>query len=165
VLDISLAPLALETQTFNAGDTVRISVSFQYRVGLDTELRLMAAPFYSNLFGNHVVDSCLGQSDIFLEASPEEAEKTAAVDMLLVPKASGGIENGTYGLVVWIRPQNSQAGPWSLPGPLARAEQDSVMVVTGNSIGGSSTLSAMMPALMMVMMLGMVGPMISGGEE
>jgi hypothetical protein len=53
-----------------------------------------------------------------------------------------------------------------LPSPLARAEQDNVLVVSGNSSGGiTDTISSMMPMLMLVMMLGMIGPMLSGGSE
>ena len=84
----------------------------------------------------------------------------------LTPSSLGGIENGTYGLVVWLRSGNSTADPWTLPSPLARAEQDNVLVVSGNSSGGITDIfSSMMPMLMLVMMLGMVGPMLSGGEE
>ena len=109
VLDITLAPLALETKTFNAGDTVRVTVSFQYKVGVNTTLKLQASPYYTNFLGKHLVESCKGQTDILLEATSTEVEKTADVDMLLVAKSLGGIENGTYGLVVWLRPQDSTA--------------------------------------------------------
>jgi len=149
-----------------AGDTVRVTVSFQYRVGVDTSLTLRAAPYYSNLFGKHLVSACMGQTDLLLEPSSEAMEKTAAVDITLTPSSLGGIENGTYGLVVWLRSGNSTADPWTLPSPLARAEQDNVMVISGNSSGGiTDTLSSMMPMLMLVMMLGMIGPMLSGGSE
>ena len=166
MLDIALAPLALQTGNFNAGDTVRVTVSFQYKVGVNTSLTLLAAPYYSNLFGKHLVRACIGQSDLELESSSEVIEKEAAVDMTLIPSASGGIENGTYGLVVWLQQGNSTSDPWTLPGPLARAEQENVLVVSGNSSGGiTDTLSSMMPMIMMVMMLGMIGPMLSGDSE
>ena len=166
MLEVNLAPLALTTGNFMAGDTVRVTVSFQYRVGVDTSLTLRAAPYYSNLFGKHLVSACMGQTDLLLEPSSEAMEKTAAVDITLTPSSLGGIENGTYGLVVWLRSGNSTADPWTLPSPLARAEQDNVMVISGNSSGGiTDTLSSMMPMLMLVMMLGMIGPMLSGGSE
>jgi hypothetical protein len=167
VLDIALAPLALQTANFNAGDTVRITVSFQYKVGVDTSLTLLAAPYYTNIFGRHLVEQCQGQADLLLEASFSEIEKTAAVDMSLVPKSMGGIENGTYGLVVWLRVGELTRDPWALPGPLALVEQDNVLIVTGNSTGGfTDTFSSIMPMLMMVMMMGMVTPMLQGmGEE
>jgi len=168
MLELALSPLALDTTTFQAGDTVRVTVSFRYKVGVDTSLKLLAAPYYTNLFGKNLVEQCQGQADLFLEARSTEYEKTAAVDMVLVPKSLGGIDNGTYGLAVWLRPENSSAGPWTLPGPIARAEQDDVLVVSGNSSGGfMDSISSMMPMLMLVMMLGMVMPLLQGlgGEE
>jgi len=166
VLEVSLEPLALETTTFQAGDTVRVTVSFRYRVGVDTRLNLLAAPYYANLFGKNIVEQCRGQTELFLEASPEESEQTAAVDMTLVPQSLGGIDNGAYGLVVWLRADGSTAGPWTLPGPIARAEQDNVLVVSGNSSGGmTDTFSSMMPMLLVMMLLGMVGPLLSEGSE
>jgi hypothetical protein len=165
MLDITLSPLAVESKTFNAGETVRVTVSFSYKVGLDTGLNLLAAPYYTNLFGKHLVGSCAGQSPIMLEASVDPVEKTAAVDMILVPQSLGGIENGTYGLVIWLRPENSSADPWDLPSPLARSEQDSVLIVSGNSSGGTDIFGSMMPVLMIAMMFGMITPMLSEGGE
>ena len=166
VLDITLAPLALETKTFNAGDMVKITVSFHYKVGVNTTLKLQVSPYYTNLWGRNLVESCKGQSDILLEATSTEVIKTVDVNMLLVAKSLGGIENGTYGLVVWLRPQDSTNDPWGLPGPIASVEQENVLIVSGNSSGGfTDILSSMMPMLMMVMMMGMMGPMLSGGSE
>jgi hypothetical protein len=166
VLDITLAPLALETKIFNSGEKVRVTVSFHYKVGVNTTLKLQASPYYTNIWGKNLVDSCKGQTDILLEATSTEVIKTADVDMLLVAKSLGGIENGTYGLVVWLRPQDSTDNPWVLPGPIAAVEQENVLIVSGNSSGGfTDTLSSMMPMLMMVMMMGMMGPMLSGGSE
>jgi hypothetical protein len=64
------------------------------------------------------------------------------------------LDNGTYGLRVWVEGTN------------AVAEQDNVIIVTGNTSGGDM-FTAMMPMLMMLMMLGMVMPMVQGmgGEE
>ncbi len=166
MLELALAPLALETKTFQSGETIRVTVSFQYKVGVDTNLTLRAAPYYSNLFGKHLVSACTGQADLLLEPSSEATERIAAVDMALTPSSLGGIESGTYGLVVWLRSGDSTADPWTLPGPIARSEQDNVLVVAGNSSGGfMDSLSSMMPMLMMVMMLGMVGPMLSGESD
>jgi hypothetical protein len=67
------------------------------------------------------------------------------VDFILVSKSLGGIDNGTYGLRVWIEGTN------------AVAEQDNVLIVSGNSSGGDM-FSSMIPILMMVMMLGMIMP-------
>jgi hypothetical protein len=168
MLELALAPLALETTTFQAGDTVRVTVSFRYKVGMDTNLKLLACPYYTNLFGKNLVEQCQGQTDLFLEANSSEADKTAEVDMALTPSSLGGIENGTYGLVVWLRTEDSSADPWTLPGPLARTEQDNVLLVAGNSSGGfMDNISSMMPMIMMVMMVGMMAPMMQGmgGED
>ncbi len=156
VLDIVLAPMALAPKTFNVGDTVRVSVSFKYAVGVNTTVRMFAGPYYTNIFGKHMVDPCVGRADISLAAMSTPTPQTADVDFLLIPKANGGIDNGTYGLRVWIEGTN------------AVAEQDNIIIVTGNPNGGGGLdmLSSMMPMLMMVMMLGMVMPMMQGmGEE
>ena len=159
VLDIALAPLALEQKTFNVGDTVRVTASFKYTVGVNKTVRLLAGPYYTNIFGKHLVDQCVGDADVALVPASTPTAQTATVDFTLVPKASGGIENGTYGLRVWIEDTN------------AIVEQDNVIIVSGNPTGGGGLdiLSSMMPMLMMLMMLGMVMPMVQqmgeGAEE
>jgi hypothetical protein len=152
VLDIVLAPMALASKTFNVGDTIRVSVSFKYAVGVNTTVRLLAGPYYTNIFGKHVVDSCVGRVDISLVAVSTPTPQTADVDFLLVPKANGGIDNGTYGLRVWIEGTN------------AVAEQDNVIIVSGNPTGGLD-ISGILPMVMMLMMLGMVMPMVQGMGE
>jgi len=150
-LDIVLAPLALEPKTFNVGDKVRVTVSLRYVVGVNTTVKIYAGPYYTNIFGKHMVTPCVGQADVSLTAASVPTSQTASVDFILVPKANGGIENGTYGLRVWIEGTN------------AVAEQDSVLIVTGNPSGGGDVFTAMMPMLMMLMMMGMVMPMVSEG--
>ena len=157
MLDIVLRPMALTAKEFNAGDTVRVTVSFSYTVGINTNMRLLAGPYYTNIFGKHLVDSCVGQADVSLPAASMPTSQTADIDFTLVPKSLGGIDNGTYGLRVWVEGSN------------ALAEQDSVIIVSGNTSGGGDMFSSMMPMLMMVMMLGMIMPMTqqmgTGGEE
>ncbi len=157
VLDIVLAPMALTSKTFNVGETVRVTVSFNYAVGVNTTVRLLAGPYYTNIFGKHLVDACVGRADVALPAVSTPTPQSADVDFMLVPKSLGGIDNGTYGLRVWVEGTN------------AVAEQDSVIIVSGNTSGGGDMFSSMMPMLMMVMMLGMVMPMTqqmgTGGEE
>jgi len=126
VLDIILAPMALEQKTFNVGDTVRVTVSFKYTVGVNKTVRLLAGPYYTNLFGKYLIDQCVGDADVALVPASTPAAQTATVDFILIPKATGGIENGTYGLRVWIEDTN------------ALAEQDNVVIVTGNP--GSSDM-------------------------
>ncbi len=153
VLDIAFAPMALAPTNFNAGDAVRVTVSFKYVVGVNKTVMLLAGPYSTNLFGKHVVNACVGQAEVSLPASSTPAEGTGSVDFLLVPKSSGGIEDGTYGLRVWIEDTD------------AVAEQDNVIIVTGNSSGGDM-LSGMMPMLMMLLMMGMIMPMTQQmGEE
>ena len=148
MLDMVLAPMALSVKEFNAGDTVRVTVSFSYTVGINTTVRLLAGPYYTNIFGKHLVDSCVGRADISLAAASTPTQQSADVDFTLIPKALGGIDNGTYGLRVWVEGTN------------AVAEQDSVIIVSGNtSSSGGDMFSSMMPMLMMVMMLGMIMPM------
>ncbi len=151
VLDIVLAPLALAPETFNVGETVRVTVSFKYTVGVNTTVKMFAGPSYSNIFGKHLVDSCVGQADVSLPAATTPSPQTATVDFILVPKSQGGIENGTYGLRVWVE------------GTSAVAEQDNVIIVAGNAAGGD-IFTEVMPMLMIVMMMGMVMPMITGEE-
>jgi len=153
VLDIVLAPLALEPKTFNVGDKVRVSVSFKYVVGVNTTVKLYAGPYYTNIFGKHMVTSCVGEADVSLIAASTPTEQTATVDCILIPKANGGIDNGTYGLRVWIE------------GTKAVAEQDNIIIVSGNPGGVTDMFSAMMPMLMMLMMIGMLMPMIQGMSE
>ena len=148
MLDIVLSPMALTAKEFNAGDTVRVTVSFSYTVGNNTSVRLLAGPYYTNIFGKHLVDSCVGQADVSLPSASTPTSLSADIDFMLVPKSLGGIDNGTYGLRVWVEGSN------------ALAEQDSVIIVSGNtSSGGGDIFSSMMPMLMMVMMLGMIMPM------
>lgn len=155
-LEIIFQPMALEQQTFPVGSTIRVTVSFQYVVGVNTTVQLMAGPYYTNLFGKHLVSQCMGKTDVQLTAASTPADKTATVDFTLVPKANGGIDNGTYGLRVWVE------------GTQALADEDNMLVVTGNPGGSTDMFSSMMPMLMMLMMLGMVMPMMqsaSGGSE
>ena len=151
-LDIVLAPMALEQKTFNVGDTVRVTVSFKYTVGMNKTIKLLAGPYYTNLFGKHLIDQCVGDADISLVPASTPAAQTDTVDFILIPKSTGGIENGTYGLRVWIEDTN------------AIAEQDDVIVVTGNP-GSTDMFSSMMPMIMMLMMMGMVMPMVQQKDE
>jgi hypothetical protein len=146
VLDLTLAPMALATKEFNAGDKVRVTVSFKYVVGINTSVKLFAGPYYNNVLGKHLVDPCVGRADVTLTAASTPTGGTATVDFVLIPKSLGGIDNGTYGLRVWVEGTN------------AVAEQDNVIVVSGNSSGGDM-FTSMMPMLMMVMMMGMIMPM------
>jgi len=153
-LDIVLAPLALTQKQFTVGDKIRVTASFSYTVGVDTSVTFKAGPYYTNILGKHVVDSCVGSSIVSLPAAATPTTKTITVDFTLVPKAQGGIEDGTYGLRVWVE------------GTDAVAEQDSIIVVSGNPATGISgimdTIMAMMPMMFLFMMMGMIMPMMQG---
>ncbi len=159
VLEIVFAPLALAQKTFPVGSTIRVTATFKYVAGVNIPVRLKAVPYYTNVTGKHTVDSCAGSADVNLTVASTPTEKTATVDFPLVPLAQGGLEDGTYGLRLWI------------DGTTATADADNVLVVTGNPEPAPSiwsSLTAMMPMLMMVMMMGMVMPMMQGfggGEE
>lgn len=152
MLNIALAPLALEPKTFPVGSTIRVTVSFKYTVGATTTVKLKAGPYYTNNMPpfKHMVYSCVGSADVLLlTAALQPVDKTATVDFPLIPKAKGGIENGTYGLRVWIE------------GTDAVADADGVLIVTGNPV---DMLSTILP-LMIVVMMGMIVPMMEGVEE
>ncbi len=161
MLNIVLAPLALAAKTFPVGSAIRVTVSFAYTTGAATKLTLRAGPYYTNTIPpfKHLVDACVGSSEIILPVAMVPTAAQATVDFLLVPKSQNGIEDGTYGLRVWI------------DGTTATAAADNALVATGNPTaapGICDSLMAMMPMLMMVMMLGMVMPMMQGfggGEE
>lgn len=146
MLDIVFAPLSLTPVEFTVGETIRVGVTFSYTVGVNTYVKLCAGPYSINLFGKNMVDSCVGQADVALAASSTPAEVSASVDFMLIPKSLGGIDNGTYGLRVWIEDAN------------AEAFQDNVMIISGNSSSGDM-LSGMLPMLMMLLMMGMIMPM------
>ena len=157
MVDIVLAPLAMEPKTFSVGDKVRVTVAFKYTAGVSSTVKMYAGPYYTNLFGRHLVDPCVGEADVKLIAASTPTDQTATVDFVLIPKANGGIDNGTYGLRVWVEGTN------------ADTFQDDILIVSGNPAGAGDTLSAMMPMLMMLMMMGMVVPMTQqmgeGAEE
>ncbi len=154
--EIVLSPLALAPGTFNVGETIRVTVSFKYVVGVNATVKLRAGPYYANVFGKHLVDPCVGTAEVPLVVASSPAPQSASVDFTLLPAANGGIEDGVYGLRVWIEDTR------------AVAEQDDVITVTGNP-GKGDMFSAMMPILMVAMMMGAVMPMVQqmgeGAEE
>ncbi len=146
MLGIAFAPMSFTPVNFTVGETVRVEVAFTYVVGINTTVKLFAGPYSVNLFGKNMVDSCVGQADVQLPVSTEPAQGSASVDFMLIPKSQGGIDNGTYGLRVWIEDTD------------ADAFQDNLIIVSGNSSGGDM-LSSMLPMLMMLLMMGMIMPM------
>ena len=157
----------LSAQAFNAGDEVTVSIAFNYLAGASTTIYLYAAPYYYNLIGGKARgNGCTNFSEITLPQAETPAAKTASVTFPLTPKASGGIDNGSYGLAVWLQTAITDQDPWvaGSEGVLAHLEEDDILIVSGNSSGGGSldSLSSMLPMLMMLMMVGMMSPMTQG---
>jgi hypothetical protein len=130
--------MSLSPKTFTVGDTVRVTVSFKYVIGVNATVKLFAGPCYTNIFGKHMVNACIGQADVSLATTSTPTAGSTTIDFLLVPKAQSGVEDGTYGLRVWIEDTN------------AIAEQDNVVIVTGNP-SSSDMFSSIMPMVMMLM--------------
>ena len=99
-----------------------------------------------------MVGTCVGQIDLPLTATTTLMPQTADVDFMLIPKATGGIDNGTYGLRVWVEDTD------------AMSEQDNVIIVSGNASGGLD-LSGILPMVMMLLMMGMIMPMVQQTGE
>ena len=155
MLHLVFAPMALAQQGFPVESRIRVTVTFTYTAGVSTAITLMAGPYYTNILGNHIVDACVGSADVSLPAVTTPTEKTGTVDFTLVPKAQGGMDDGTYGLMVWVDGTNIEAS------------QDNVIVVSGNPAAAAPTdiFSSMLPMLMMFMMMAMIMPMMQGGQE
>ncbi len=165
MLNLAFAPLALAQQSFPVGSTIRVTVTFKYTAGVNTAITLKAGPYYmnDNPIGSispvslppyrHMVDVCVGSASISLPAASTSTDVTETVDFPLVAKAQGGIEDGTYGLRVWVDGTN------------AEGYEDNVIIVTGNPAAAPDMFSSMLPMLMMLMMMGMIMPMMQGGQE
>ncbi len=153
MLSIAFSPLSLEQKAFPVGSTVRVTVGFKYTAGASQAVELKAGPYYTNILGSHMVDVCVGSAELNLPPASSPTDETAMVDFPLVPQAQGGIEDGTYGLRVWIE------------GTSAEAFQDNLIIVSGNPGAAPDMLSSMLPMLMMFLMLGMVMPLMQGGGE
>ena len=161
MLRLAFAPMALAQHSFPVGSAIRVTVSFTYTAGVNAAISLKAGPYYYPTVAGlqvgpaTVVDACVGSHDINLPAASTATEVTETVDFALVPKAQGGMDDGTYGLRVWIDGTNVEAS------------QDDVLVVTGNPAAAASTdiFSSMLPMLMMFMMMAMIMPMMQGNQE
>jgi len=155
MLNLVFAPMALAQQSFPVESRIRVTVVFTYTAGVSTAITLMAGPYYTNILGSHVIDACVGSANVSLPAATTPTDKTASVDFTLVPKAQGGMDDGTYGLKVWVDGTNIEAS------------QDNVIVVSGNPAAAAPTdiFSSMLPMLMMFMMMAMIMPMMQGSQE
>jgi hypothetical protein len=164
-----LVPLNLAAQAYTIGDQLQVSVEFAYTVGEDVMVYLYAAPYYSDVLGaggKARGNGCTNYVAVELPQAVTPTSKTATVTFPLTPKASGGIDDGTYGLAVWLQTLVKDQDPWAAgaDGVLAQIEDDNLLIVSGNpSSGGlTDTLSSMLPMLMMLMMVGMMTPIMQG---
>jgi hypothetical protein len=130
-MEIILSPLQLSTTRFTVGDNVKVDLNFKYVSGEDGVIYIFASPYYKNILGKHLVDACMGSTTVNLDATQEPVQKTASVQFPITPKSEGGVEDGSYGLVVWIQDTTPGVKPWT-NNNLAMTDQDNVIVVTGN---------------------------------
>jgi len=145
IVNVSLSTLAAgKVVELTVGQTLRISVSFKYTVAQAITAVLQACPYQYKLGIRDRIEGSKGSAEVSLEATLTPKTKQATVDMPVVPKAQGGIDNGTYGLMVEVL------------GTDVEAHIDDCLVISGNPVG----ITDILPALMAVMMMGMVVPMM-----
>ncbi len=143
-MEITLSPLQLSTTKLVVGENARVSLNFEYVSGEDSVIHIFASPYYNNILGKHLVDACMGSTTINLDATQDPVQKTASVQFPITPKADGGVEDGSYGLVVWIQDTTPGVKPWTNDN-LAMTDQDNIIVVTGNL--GSDDISIGTPVV------------------
>lgn len=144
-LEIAFAPLALEPKEFTVGDTIRVTFTFKYTVGVDATITLRAVPYQYRLGILDRIGASAGTKELRLASASDEIAQES-IDFALT-----GINSGTYGLLVEVLGTNYGA------------KADAVLIVAG----APDMFSSMMPMLMMLMMMGMIMPMMQGmgGEE
>jgi len=152
IVNTSLAALAAGEQVqLNVGDTLEISVSFKYTVAENTMVTLRACPYQYTLgVLDRIGGSCGENPDVELEATLTPKTKETTVEMPIVPAAEGGIEDGTYGLIVEIL------------GTDAEDHIDDCLVISGNP---TSMMAMVGPLLALGLLAGMVSMMTPMMEE
>ncbi len=128
------------------GETWRVYVSFKYIVPENMTLTLRACPYRRVLGILNRVDGCCGQTELDLATTATPLLKEASVDISFRPDSEGGIADGTYGLIAEI------------VGTDAEEHIDDCIIVSGNPPG----IWEMVPALMIVMMTGMMMNVMEG---
>jgi len=156
VLDIKIGALTLTKQNFTVGDTVKVVASFSYAVGVNTTIKINAGPYYTNVFGRNIIQACVGSTSVQLTATQTPVSKQVTINFPLTPKASGGMDDGTYGLMGWVDGSSFSASTQDW------AAQDNLLVVSGNPASMWDTLTGMLPMLLLFMMMGMMMPMMQG---
>ena len=153
MITLSLSTLAMTPKEFAAGDVIRVTVSIKYVLPQQKTYTLFVVPYTRTLGVPNTIETCKGTAQITLPASLTETTVQRTVDFTLLPKAQGGIDNGTFGLKV------------GLVDIQAAAYADNVLIVSGNP--SSSSWSDMIGIVMMMMVMGMMMPMMNGmfGDE
>lgn len=151
-LSVVFNPLALETKNFVVGDTIRVTASFVYTVGSDTSVTVQAGPYHYIAGVLDRIGACFGSTSVSLPKTTEPTEKQFTIDFKLTPASiigTGGIQAGTYGLIV------------ELPGTDFNAKQDSVLIVAS----GAGVLDMIGPLLILGIMMFMMSQMTPMMEE
>lgn len=152
-LDVVLSPLALEAKNFTVGDTVRVTASFLYTVGEDTSVTVQAGPYHYVAGVLDRIGACFGSTSVSLPKTTTPIEKQFTIDFELTPASiigTGGIQAGTYGLIV------------ELPGTDFKVKHDSVLIVAA----APGILDAIGPLLVlgiMMFVVSKISPMMEEG--
>jgi hypothetical protein len=145
IVSASLTALqAGEQVTLAPGDTLRVTVAFEYTVSANTSVLLRAAPYAYTLGILNRVDKCVSEETVELLRALEPTGKEVTVDIYIVPAADGGPKDGTYGLIAEI------------PGYDVSQHIDDAIIIAGNPESWTELLAPMMMIMMMGMMMGMV---------
>jgi len=141
IVQTSLGALASGQQVqLSVGDTLRVSVSFNYTVSESTSVTIRCCPHQRVMGILDRIGSCCGETQADLSGTVTPAKKEVTVDCVMLPASEGGIGDGTYGLIAEI------------PGYDAEETIENCIVISGNP----ASVMDMIPMLMMVMVMGMM---------
>ena len=130
-------PLVGEPVKVSVGQTLRVSYSFSYKVAETTNVSIWASLYHYVGVILDRISQAQTKSTITLEKSLEWQTYSGEIDI-----AIGDMKAGVYGLLLELRGYTD-------------AKIDDCI-----EIAGGSSITDMMPMLMMVMMMGMVMPML-----
>ncbi len=161
MLNIAFAPMSLVAKTFNVGDKIKVTAAFSYTVSVSTKITISACPYYISAGLKPLVSSCVGSTDVTLTPTATPTPMTVDILLTLVPYANGGIDNGTYGLIVWVGPPDistiDMAGA-------TKSSQDNILIVAGNP-ATTSIWSTIGSFIVLGLMVGMVQAMTPQGQQ
>lgn len=138
-LQVLFTSLELEPKEFIVGDTIRVTVSFQYTIGTPTTIVLQAVPYQYIMGILDRIGASAGQTELLLAAATIPKDVTTTIDFTLT-----NISSGTYGLLVEIL------------GTTYYVKADSVLIIAG-APPAPNWISMMMMLMMMGMVVSMVG--------